>query len=84
MSWASRLSVELSNPHSPTRPAVHVNAPLTQKVGSGFVSTDGWTVAGAAESMHISRQTAHKWRGRLRESGITGLEDRSSRERMAR
>jgi transposase InsO family protein len=40
---------------------------------------DGWSVAAAAESMNISRQTAHKWWRRYRDEGIAGLEDRSSR-----
>jgi transposase InsO family protein len=40
---------------------------------------DGWSVAAAAESTNISRQTAHKWWRRFRDEGVTGLEDRSSR-----
>jgi transposase InsO family protein len=40
---------------------------------------DGWSVAAAAESMNISRQTAHKWWRRYRDEGVAGLEDRSSR-----
>jgi transposase InsO family protein len=40
---------------------------------------DGWSIAAAAESMNISRQTAHKWWRRYREEGVAGLEDRSSR-----
>jgi hypothetical protein len=36
-------------------------------------------VASAAESMRISRQTAHKWWQRYRETGEPGLEDHSSR-----
>jgi transposase InsO family protein len=39
----------------------------------------GWSVAAAAESMNISRQTAHKWWRRYRDEGVAGLEDRSSR-----
>jgi transposase InsO family protein len=42
---------------------------------------DGWTVAAAAESMRISRQTAHKWWRRYQEAGRAGLVDRSSRPR---
>jgi transposase InsO family protein len=41
----------------------------------------GWTIASSAESMRISRQTAHKWWGRYLEAGEAGLEDRSSRPR---
>jgi hypothetical protein len=40
---------------------------------------DGWTIAAAAESMNISRQTAHKWWRRYLDEGVAGLEDRSSR-----
>jgi transposase InsO family protein len=39
---------------------------------------EGWSVAAAAESMGISRATAHKWLRRFREEGPSGLEDRSS------
>lgn len=39
----------------------------------------GWSVAAAAESMNISRQTAHKWWRRCRDEGVIGLADRSSR-----
>ena len=38
-------------------------------------------MAAAAESMRISRQTAHKWWKRYQEAGVAGLEDRSSRPR---
>ncbi len=84
MSWASRLAVELSRTHTrPGGPPCTVTPPLTpegrfrlcQRIG------DGWTVATAAESMHISCQTAHKWWRRYQESGVAGLEDRSSRLR---
>jgi transposase-like protein len=39
---------------------------------------EGWSVAATAESMGISRATAHKWLRRFREEGPVGLEDRSS------
>jgi len=42
------------------------------------VIEEGWSVAAAAESMGISRATAHKWLRRFREEGPAGLEDRSS------
>jgi transposase InsO family protein len=42
---------------------------------------DGWTIASAAESMRISRQTAHKWWRRYQAGGRLALEDRSSRPR---
>lgn len=43
------------------------------------VTVSGWSVATAAESMGVSRQTAYRWLGRFRDEGIGGLEDRSSR-----
>jgi transposase InsO family protein len=62
---------------------VHRNAPLTPEGRRRLCELieDGWTVATAAESMRISRQTAHKWWRRYQESGAPGLEDRSSRPR---
>jgi transposase InsO family protein len=39
---------------------------------------EGWSVAATAESMGVSRATAHKWLRRFREEGPAGLEDRSS------
>ena len=60
---------------------MHRNAPLTPEGRLRLCRRieDGWTVAGAAESMNVSRQTAHKWWRRYQESGLMGLEDRSSR-----
>jgi transposase InsO family protein len=60
---------------------VHRNAPLTPEGRFRLCQRieEGWTVAGAAESMNISRQTAHKWWRRFQDSGVAGLEDRSSR-----
>jgi transposase InsO family protein len=62
---------------------MHRNAPLTPegRLRLCFLIEDGWTVASAAESMRISRQTAHKWWRRYQEGGELGLEDRSSRPR---
>ncbi len=64
---------------------MHRNAPLTpegrlrlcHRIGSG------WSVAAAAESMNVSRQTASKWWGRYLREGIPGLADRSSRPRRS-
>ena len=42
------------------------------------VLEEGWSVTAAAESMGISRATAHKWLRRFRTEGAAGLEDRSS------
>jgi transposase InsO family protein len=39
---------------------------------------DGWSVPAAAESLGVSRATAHKWLRRFREEGVEGLQDRSS------
>jgi transposase InsO family protein len=62
---------------------MHRNAPLTPEGRFRLCCRieDGWTVASAAESMNISRQTAHKWWRRYREAGVDGLADRSSRPR---
>jgi transposase InsO family protein len=42
---------------------------------------EGWSVAAAAESLGVSRATAHKWRRRFEQEGVAGLEDRSSAPR---
>jgi transposase-like protein len=62
---------------------MHRNAPLTPEGRLRLCNMieDGWPVAAAAESMRISRQTAHKWWRRYQDAGIAGLEDRSSRPR---
>ena len=39
---------------------------------------EGWSVSAAAESLGVSRSTAHKWLRRFREEGLEGLEGRSS------
>ncbi len=62
---------------------MHRNAPLTPegRFRLCLLIADGWTVAAAAESMRISRQTAHKWWRRYQQAGPPGLRDRSSRPR---
>lgn len=62
---------------------MHGNAPLTPEGRFRLCQMieEGWTIASSAESMRISRQTAHKWWRRYLESGVAGLEDRSSRPR---
>jgi transposase InsO family protein len=62
---------------------MHRNAPLTPegRLRLCAMIEEGWPVATAAESMRISRQTAHKWWKRYLEAGLSGLEDRSSRPR---
>jgi transposase-like protein len=62
---------------------MHRNAPLTPegRLRLCQMIEEAWTIASSAESMCISRQTAHKWWGRYQESGEAGLEDRSSRPR---
>ena len=60
---------------------MHGNARLTLWGRRELVARieGGMTVAAAAESMNVSRQTAHKWWRRWNEEGEAGLEDRSSR-----
>jgi transposase InsO family protein len=60
---------------------VHRNAPLTPEGRLRLCRRieGGWTVAAAAESMNMSRQTAHKWWRRYQDGGVLGLNDRSSR-----
>lgn len=62
---------------------MHRNAPLTPegRLRLCRLIEDGWTIASSAESMRISRQTAHKWWRRYQEAGEAGLVDRSSRPR---
>ncbi|HXN63263.1 MAG TPA: IS481 family transposase [Acidimicrobiales bacterium] len=62
---------------------MHRNAPLTPegRLRLCRLIEDGWTIASAAESMRISRQTAHKWWRRYETGGRPALEDRSSRPR---
>jgi transposase InsO family protein len=62
---------------------MHRNAPLTPqgRLRLCQMIEEGWTIASSAESMRISRQTAHKWWRRYQEAGEAGLEDRSSRPR---
>ena len=62
---------------------MHANAPLTPEGRLRLCQRieSGWTIASAAESMNVSRQTAHKWWSRYRVEGRAGLEDRSSRPR---
>jgi transposase InsO family protein len=62
---------------------MHRNAPLTPEGRFRLCQMieGGWTIASSAESMRISRQTAHKWWRRYQEAGEAGLEDRSSRPR---
>jgi transposase InsO family protein len=62
---------------------MHGNAPLTPQGRLRLCQRieAGWSVAAAAESMSISRQTAHKWWRRYLDEGPSGLSDRSSRPR---
>jgi transposase len=39
------------------------------------VLEEGWSVTAAAESMGVSRATAHKWIRRFHEEGTEGLHD---------
>ena len=60
---------------------MHRNAPLTPQGRLRLVRRieSGWSITATAESMNVSRQTAHKWWHRYRNEGTAGLEDRSSR-----
>src|ERR1039457_434801 len=51
---------------------MHRNAPLTPEGRLRLCNLieDGWPVAAAAESMRISRQTAHKWWRRYQDAGV--------------
>ena len=62
---------------------MHRNAPLTPEGRLRLCEriADGWSVAAAAESSNVSRQTAHKWWRRYQDEGVGGLVDRSSRPR---
>ena len=62
---------------------MHRNAPLTPEGRLRLCQriAAGWSVAAAAESMNVSRQTAHKWWRRYQLEGEAGLVDRSSRPR---
>lgn len=60
---------------------MHRNAPLTPEGRLRLCRRieSGWSVTATAESMNVSRQTAHKWWRRYRDEGEAGLQDRSSR-----
>lgn len=62
---------------------MHRNAPLTPEGRFRLcrLIEEGWPVATAAESMRISRQTAHKWWRCYQAAGRAGLVNRSSRPR---
>jgi transposase InsO family protein len=62
---------------------LHRNAPLTPEGRLRLCQRieAGWSVTAVAESMNISRQTAHKWWRRYQLDGRAGLADRSSRPR---
>lgn len=57
--------------------------PLGRALLVDRVIEQGWSVAAAAESMGVSRATAHKWLRRFREEGPAGLQDRSSRPHLS-
>jgi transposase-like protein len=54
---------------------MHANAPLTPegRLRLCLRIESGWSVTAAAESMNVSRQTAHKWWSRHRDDGAVGL-----------
>lgn len=62
----------------------HRNAKLTpagRRLLVARVLDEGWPLRAVCDAQGISRQTAAKWVKRFRESGATGLHDRSSRPR---
>lgn len=65
---------------------MHRNAPLTPegRLRLCLRIESGWTISAAAESMNVSRQTAHKWWRRYQLEGPAGLVDRSSRPKSCR
>lgn len=65
---------------------VHGNARLTpqgRRILVDRIVVEGWSVAVAAESMGVSRETAYRWVRRFRAEGPGGLVDRSSRPRRS-
>lgn len=63
----------------------HVNARTTVYARKLMVQRyrAGWPAARVAEQLGVSRATVHKWLGRYRAEGPTGLLDRSSRPRSS-
>ncbi|GAA0265312.1 IS481 family transposase [Saccharothrix mutabilis subsp. mutabilis] len=59
--------------HSNARTTVHARRLIVTRHRAG------WPAARIAEQLGISRATVHKWLGRYRREGETGLADRSSR-----
>ena len=60
---------------------MHRNARRTPKARAVIVQrveAEGWSVAETAEAFGVSERTVYKWRARYRDSGLGGLEDRSS------
>ena len=64
--------------HSRARTCPASRALLVQRV-----TVEGWTPAAAAHAAGTSVRTVYKWLARARESGETGLQDRSSRPRVS-
>jgi len=65
---------------------MHRNAPLTVEGRRRLcerIELDGFTIAQAAESMNLSRQTASRWWNRYLNGGLAGLEDRPSRPKTS-
>lgn len=63
---------------------LHRNARTTPKARALIVQrveTEGWAVQETAEAFGVSVRTVHKWRGRYRTEGASGLHDRSAAPR---
>lgn len=59
--------------------------PYQRELACHRVRVEGWSVIAAAHAAGVSRQTVHKWLGRVAHDGPAGLADRSSRpHRMPR
>src|SRR4029453_12729562 len=83
--WQTRASIHgLGLVRVPDRKEALVSHPRARLTPFGRlllvtrVLEQGWSVSAAAESMGVSRATAHKWLRRFGSEGLAGLEDRSS------
>lgn len=64
--------------HANARTCPHVRAVLVQRV-----LQEGWTLAGAAKAVGLSRTSARRWLLRFQAEGEAGLQDRSCRPKRS-
>lgn len=64
--------------HANARSSPHVRRLLVERV-----LREGWTLAGAAKAVGLSRTCARRWLRRYQTEGVAGLQDRSSRPRRS-